>query len=456
MPNQSSFVSLAGVPFHYARPPIAPYGTQGTPRTFYCNPRLVPVLAGAVKELSEVCPLGKPSVITSAGTFVNKPGQHGKGLAVDIDAIFWPSRVFVTKLYPSEPSFYLAIEAIFRRHFGLGLNYLYNAAHHDHFHLDLSLPVDFVTSSKSYTLFLQASLVHIHGEELVIDGLWGPQTEGATKRALKAIGSSGTITNPTTWKRYLLETAKNGFGSSALPEDSATHHVEVLSSVVEHLGLDGDDWQMLRGSLDALLETPEITRVLEDDTSEQTVRLGICKQIVNFEARRNNKGKVVVYKLPKDDGGGRYEVAGINEKYHPEMAAKLKRMIEKEKRPDRAEALAVLYIATYTDAAARWTRNYGVEAYLRDSIWNRGAGGAAKILQKALGFKKADMDGLVGPQTLGALASAEAQPHLFLSELRAAREYYERVYVKRDESSQFWKGLVNRWNKALTFSKELA
>jgi lysozyme family protein len=41
-----------------------------------------------------------------------------------------------------------------------------------------------------------------------------------------------------------------------------------------------------------------------------------------------------------------------------------------------------------------------IEAYLRDSAFNRGPGGAAKILQMALGVT---VDGGVGPETLGAL-----------------------------------------------------
>jgi hypothetical protein len=36
---------------------------------------------------------------------------------------------------------------------------------------------------------------------------------------------------------------------------------------------------------------------------------------VYFEARRDKNGHLVVYDLPKNDGGGDYEVAGINLKY---------------------------------------------------------------------------------------------------------------------------------------------
>ena len=49
-------------------------------------------------------------------------------------------------------------------------------------------------------------------------------------------------------------------------------------------------------------------------TPEQRRRMAAA--IVNFEARRDSKRHLMVYKLPKGDGGGRYEVAGINERYN--------------------------------------------------------------------------------------------------------------------------------------------
>ena len=42
----------------------------------------------------------------------------------------------------------------------------------------------------------------------------------------------------------------------------------------------------------------------------------MAKAIVEFEARRDAKGRLAVYALPAGDGGGRYEVAGINDRYH--------------------------------------------------------------------------------------------------------------------------------------------
>ena len=62
----------------------------------------------------------------SAGTYADRPNsQHNRGLAMDIDAIVWPQRPFVTLNYPTDKQFYLAVEAILRRHFDFVLTYLY-------------------------------------------------------------------------------------------------------------------------------------------------------------------------------------------------------------------------------------------------------------------------------------------------------------------------------------------
>ena len=60
-------------------------------------------------------------------------------------------------------------------------------------------------------------------------------------------------------------------------------------------------------------------------TSEE--RQQIAESILNFEARRDNQRHLVVYKLPAGDGGGTYEVAGINNGYHPQEALHLAELI---------------------------------------------------------------------------------------------------------------------------------
>ena len=179
-------------------------------------------------------------------------------------------------------------------------------------------------------------------------------------------------------------------------------------------------------------------------------RTKMSKSIVNFEARRDSQGHLRVYNLPAGDGGGRYEVAGINERYHPQEAAKLRDLIN-ARRYDEAEKYAAEVIAEYTDVVSKWTGVPAIEAYLRDCTFNRGPGGAAKILQMALGV---NVDGVVGLETLGALRKAESDPARLLATLRLAREQYElKVAGRRDK---FWRGLVNRWDNSLDFARSIA
>lgn len=183
-------------------------------------------------------------------------------------------------------------------------------------------------------------------------------------------------------------------------------------------------------------------------TPEQ--RLKMAQFIVDLEARRDGRGRIKVYPIPSGDGGGTYEIAGINDRYHPQKAAELREMIKKGEHA-AAEAAAVVYLARYTEVVAGWTPHVAVEAFLRDCCFNRGAGGAGKMYQMALGVPS---DGMVGPLTLevAGRVKAAAVPEL-LKELRRTREQYERVVAKRDERSKFWKGLVNRWEAALRFAQ---
>lgn len=176
-------------------------------------------------------------------------------------------------------------------------------------------------------------------------------------------------------------------------------------------------------------------------------RLAMAKIIIGYEAQTDSQGRLMVHDLPPADGGGRYEVAGINERYNKTVCDELVALIRSGQQ-DEALQRAAAYIADNTDIAANWTSNAGVEFYLRDCVFNRGARGAAWILQKAVGV---DTDEAIGSHTLAAVARAEASPLDLLDDLRQSREAYERL--RRDESSPFWRGLVNRWNNALAAAK---
>jgi lysozyme family protein len=171
--------------------------------------------------------------------------------------------------------------------------------------------------------------------------------------------------------------------------------------------------------------------------------------IVNAEARRDSKGRLKVYPLPKADGGGTYEVAGINDRYHPIAARHLADLIQYN-RHDEAEAYIRDYLADYTAVARQWTTHPAIEAFLRDSVFNRGPKGALRILQIAL---KVPDDGKFGPITKAALKDALMDPRALLTALRKARESYERrIAPPVGARAKFWKGLQNRWNAAHAFA----
>jgi hypothetical protein len=192
---------------------------------------------------------------------------------------------------------------------------------------------------------------------------------------------------------------------------------------------------------------PQVISDGEAFAASPAQRLAMAGIIVNFEARRDAQRRLEVYHLPPDDGGGRYEVAGINERYNKTVCDELVELIQTGHQQE-AEQRATEFIAGNTDIAAGWTSVAAIEFYLRDCVFNRGNGGAAWILQTAVGVH---VDQQVGPQTRAAVARDEAQPLDLLDKLRQAREAYERL--RRDETSRFWRGLVNRWNNALTAAK---
>jgi len=164
-------------------------------------------------------------------------------------------------------------------------------------------------------------------------------------------------------------------------------------------------------------------------------RLEMAKLIFEHEARRDKNGNLKVYPLESDDGGGSYEVAGINEKYHPEMAAQLKSVVESGNQ-QKAEELAIEYIAGYTDKAEEWSfGNEWLEYYMRDRMFNRGPRGSAKIIQKAVGVT---VDGDVGRITKANIQLQLDTPYAFLTRLGIATKEYE--LDTAGKRKKYWKG----------------
>ncbi len=181
------------------------------------------------------------------------------------------------------------------------------------------------------------------------------------------------------------------------------------------------------------------------------MRAGLA--IVDLEARRDSKGRPVLYELPANDGGGRWEIAGINERYHPEALERIKAA-----KPQDRERLCAEYIEEYTLGATGLDKvqlRPGTRFAVLDATFNRGPGGSAWMVQetvKRLGHPVIK-DMRWGPRTREALAAVDREkPTRILDTLRQVRELYEREKV--GVRTNLWRGLVRRWDKALVLARE--
>jgi hypothetical protein len=126
-------------------------------------------------------------------------------------------------------------------------------------------------------------------------------------------------------------------------------------------------------------------------------------QTVEWEGRKDKQGNLAVYKLPSGDMGGNFEVAGINDRYHPEAFKAISSLPPQE----RAKAAAE-YIQGYTAPLVEKLPQ-ALQPFTQDLAFNRGLGGATKYIQQGLNTlgQKVAVDGGFGPKTLAAINQVE-------------------------------------------------
>ena len=150
-------------------------------------------------------------------------------------------------------------------------------------------------------------------------------------------------------------------------------------------------------------EAERIKALLPASVPSRTYTGGLTSaamQTVDWEGRKDRQGNLMVYELPAGDMGGSFEVAGINNRYHPEAAETLRSMD-----PSLRRDFAADYITRYTSPmTSKLPPVY--QPFFQDLAFNRGLGGATKFLQRALGVND---DGVIGPKTLAALEKADAR-----------------------------------------------
>jgi len=200
-----TFNDLCGIPVHYDRKTKTSYGTEGVRWNFQLESETLSRLENAVKTLLEYLPV-TPKIILSAGAYVPKPGYHGRGKAFDLDGLVFPNRTFMANEFMNDIGFYLGIEAAFRTEFGTILNWYYNDAHKDHWHMQHDGGERFSIGSYSDIVFVQAAVNYVWGEPLHVDGVYGPRTRQAVARVLSCMDIEGSLMSLPIFKQFLRGT----------------------------------------------------------------------------------------------------------------------------------------------------------------------------------------------------------------------------------------------------------
>lgn len=172
-------------------------------------------------------------------------------------------------------------------------------------------------------------------------------------------------------------------------------------------------------------------------------------QTVEWEGRKDKQGNLAVYKLPSGDMGGNYEVAGINDKYHPEAFKAISSLPPQE----RANAAAE-YIQGYTAPLVEKLPQ-ALQPFTQDMAFNRGLGGATKYLQQGLNTlgMNVKVDGGIGPKTLEAINQVNPKA-LMQAASKAQLDDEYRMAEKNPDRKKFIPGLESRIrNRLSTFGQ---
>jgi hypothetical protein len=172
-------------------------------------------------------------------------------------------------------------------------------------------------------------------------------------------------------------------------------------------------------------------------------------QTVEWEGRKDKQGNLSVYKLPSGDMGGNFEVAGINDRYHPEAFKAISSLPAQE----RAKAAAE-YIQGYTAPLVEKLPQ-ALQPFTQDLAFNRGLGGATKYIQQGLNTlgQKVAVDGGFGPKTLAAINQVEPRALMRAASDAQLQDEYRRAELDPNRR-KFIPGLEARIrNRLSTFGQ---
>jgi len=204
---------------------------------------------------------------------------------------------------------------------------------------------------------------------------------------------------------------------------------------------------IMDASIKREIETPKnemlqkLTVAIPPTKEELDPLISAAMKTVDFEGRRDKSGNLAVYKLPSGDMGGKYEVAGINDKYHPDAFKAISSLP-----PEQRDKAAAEYVVKYTSPFTQKLPD-AIRPFAQDLAFNRGVGGATKYMQQALNNLgvPVKVDGAIGPKTLNAINMVDPKS-LMLETSKAQWNDEIRMATQNPSRQKFLNGLQNRIN----------
>lgn len=179
--------------------------------------------------------------------------------------------------------------------------------------------------------------------------------------------------------------------------------------------------------------------ILSEQPSAGDPLVAAALKTVDWESRRDRRGNLSVYALPSGDLGGNYEIAGINDKYHPEAFKRISSLP-----PEQRERAAAEYIKEYTSPLVGQLPEQ-IRPFAQDLAFNRGAAGATRYIQQGLNAlgQAVAIDGKLGPKTLTAINSVQPAALMRAASDAQLQDEYRRAQAD-PRRKKFIGGLENR------------
>lgn len=198
--------------------------------TFRMEPAFAASLDASLRDHWSAAGWGVPAVLTTYGTWIDGSSEpsaswHHAGRAFDVGRVLGPGGTeLVSCRYDlwggtggereaRAARAYWKLAATLHRDFAYVLTYLYDAAHHNHIHLDNGQSgaerSRFSRGSRVQVQAVQAMCTHVWDRPLSITGRWDGPTRDAAEDVLRVNGLGERFSGDDAWHAFLTATARH-------------------------------------------------------------------------------------------------------------------------------------------------------------------------------------------------------------------------------------------------------